>query len=152
MKRTAIKKKSSDPVKKLAKELETISHEYIRRRDGIDNELKGYCVDCGKYCEGQNWQCGHFEASGSGGALLRYHPHNMHGQFSGCNMAYSQERVKIAYTLKMIDKYGREYVDKLRSYRHKTIKADIIFYTTMIDLYRKGVEKDIVAYLESLIH
>lgn len=145
-------KSKKTPTQKLAKELEKISHDYIRRRDSKDKDfIGGNCFDCGVWCEGANFQCGHFEASGASGALLRYHPFNMHGQFSGCNMHYSQERVKIAYTLKMVDKFGREYVDYLRSLRHKTIKADSIFYSKMIDLYTAGDEKAIVAYLDSLV-
>lgn len=138
-------------VKKAKKKLEKISHDYIRRRDGINGELKGYCFDCGKYCEGQMWQCGHFEPSGSSGALLRYHPHNMHGQFGGCNTKYQQEHVKINYAYKMEDIYGREYVNKLRQLKYKIIKADIIFYETMIDLYEQGDEDKIVQYLETCV-
>lgn len=138
------------PVKKLKKQLEKVCHDFIRGRDGINGQFKGYCFDCGNYAEGQQFQAGHWEASGSSGALLRYHPHNIHGQTGGCNMAYSQERVKIAYTLRMIDKYGREYVDKLRAMKHKTIKADSTFYTTMIRLYEYQDENMIVQFLESL--
>lgn len=150
MQRSKIAKKSKNPTKKLAHKLTEVSHTFIRKRDGIDGEIRGYCFDCGVYTEGQQFQCGHFVADGECGAWLRYHPHNMHGQSGGCNMKVSQERVKIAYTLKMIDKYGREYVDYLRSQRHRTIKADSFFYQTMIDLYEKGDEDKIVEYLESL--
>ena len=148
--KTPIKKTSKDVVKKLIKEVEIISHTYIRRRDGVNNEIRGYCFDCGDYAEGQQWQCGHFEPSGSSGALLRFHPHNMHGQAGKCNTGYNQEKVKIRYTLKMVDRYGRERVDKLRELKQKIIKADIIFYTRLKQLYLAGNEADIVSYLESL--
>lgn len=137
------------PIPKLKKDLETLSHTFIRKRDGINGEIKGYCIDCGGYSEGQQFQAGHWLPSGSSGALLRYHPHNMHGQKGGCNVGYVQERVKADYTLKMIDKYGREYVDRLRQMKNKTIKADRFFYQTMIDLYKKGDEWQIVCFLES---
>lgn len=150
MKRTKLAKKSKNPTKKLAHKLAEVSHTFIRKRDGINGEIKGYCYDCGKYAEGQQFQCGHFIADAEGGAWLRYHPHNMHGQASGCNMKVSQERVKIAYTLKMIEQYGLEYVEYLRFNRHKTIKADSYFYQTMIDLYEQGDEDAIVEFLESL--
>jgi hypothetical protein len=137
-------------VKKLSKVLEEKSHTFIRKRDGIDGEIRGYCFDCGMYAEGQQFQAGHFEPSGSCGAILRYHPQNMHGQRGGCNMKHRQESVKINYTLRMIDKYGLEYVNFLKSLRNKTIKADSIFYTTMIELYDRGDENAIVDYLHSL--
>ena len=135
----------------LANKLEKISHDYIRRRDAFDKDfLIGNCFDCGKICEGRHFQCGHFIPDASGGAILRYHPHNMQGQSSGCNMKVSQERVKIEYTIKMQEKYGAEYVNFLRSLRNKTIKADEIFYSKMIELYENGDEEMIVDYLHSL--
>lgn len=138
-------------VKAAKRKLEELSHAFVRRRDStVDEGYGGKCFDCKNVVYGQHFQAGHFEPSGSCGARLRYHPHNMHGQASGCNMKLQQEKVKIAYTIAMIDKYGREYVDKLRAYKNKTIDADIIFYETMVDLYRKGDEDLIVEYLESL--
>lgn len=50
----------------------------------------------------------------------------------------------------MYNKYGQKYVEKLLSMKKKSIKADIIFYEKMIELYEAGNEKDIVDYLESL--
>ena len=144
--------KSKNPLNKKAKELEQVSHTFVRRRDSKNPDfIGGFCFDCGEYAEGQQFQSGHFEPSGSCGALLRFHPHNMHGQIGKCNCKYQQEKVKIDYTLKMIDKYGRKYVDHLKQLKQKSIKADIIFYQTMIDLYKSGEEKAIVNYLESLV-
>lgn len=142
---------ATNKLKKAKKDLEKISHDYIRRRDSInDYEIKGHCIDCGSLAEGQQFQCGHWQPSGSSGALLRFHPHNMHGQKGGCNTAWQQEKVKIDYTLVMIQRYGADYVAHLRVLKNKTIKADIIFYTTLIELYKEGDEFKIVEYLESL--
>lgn len=139
-------------VKKAKKDLEIISHNFVRRRDSKDKDfIGGYCFDCGKYVSGRDFQCGHWQPSGSCGAILRYHPHNMQGQASGCNCGYQQEQVKIRFTLKMIDKYGKERVDKLMQLRNKTIKADIIFYEKMIELYTAGDENAIVEYLENML-
>lgn len=145
-----VKKKKLPTIKKLKKDLETISHTFIRKRDGINGEIRGYCFDCGDYAEAQQFQAGHWEPSGSSGALLRYHPHNMHGQAGKCNMLRSQERVKIEYTMKMLSLYTREYIDHLRQLKQKIVKADRYFYTTMIELYREGNEAKIVEFLESL--
>lgn len=139
-------------IKKAKEKLVELSHTHIRRRDSVnEGDIAGYCFDCGEYAEGRFFQAGHFEADAVGGALLRYHPHNMHGQSAGCNMKQVQERVKINYTIKMIDKYGREYVNSLRLLKQKSIKADIIFYERMIELYEIGDEEEIINYLESLI-
>jgi hypothetical protein len=139
-------------VKKAKKVLEKLSHDFVRRRDSQNQndsvEVGGKCFDCGKLAFGSDFQCGHWIPSGSGGALLRYHPQNMHGQASGCNCGYNQEQVKINYTLAMIKKYGQERVEKLRQLKNKSIKADILFYLKLIELYEKGNEQDIINYLE----
>lgn len=138
-------------VKKAKKDLEILSHTFVRQRDSkVVFGIGGYCFDCGKYVEGRDFQCGHWIPSGSGGAILRFHPHNMHGQASGCNCGYNQEMVKINYTRAMTQKYGEKRCSELLALKNKVIKADIIFYLKMIELYEKGIEKDIVDYLESL--
>ena len=145
-------KKTNNPTRILAKKLEKVCHDFIRRRDSIEPnvEIGGYCFDCGKLTYKQMFQAGHFLPSGSCGAILRFHPHNIHGQAGGCNCKYQQEKVKINYTMAMIKKYGKKYVDSLIALRNKSIKADSIFYEKMIDLYEAGDEEAIVDYLESL--
>jgi len=146
-----MKKKSNTETAKAIQKLTKISHDYIRRRDSIDeSEICGYCFDCGYKAFGQYFQAGHFIADSVGGALLRYHPDNMHGQSAGCNMKHRQETVKINYTLAMQKKYGTKRFNQLMALKNKTIKADIIFYTKMIELYEAGDEKKIIKYLESL--
>lgn len=146
-----IKKRDLMParIKRAKKELEIISHTHVRKRDSVKKEvIGGYCFDCGTYTEGQHFQAGHFETSGGHGAILRYHPDNMHGQASGCNMKHQQERVKINYTIKMIEKYGMERLEQIRQLNNKSVKADIIWYETMIELYKEGDEKKIIDFLE----
>lgn len=146
------KKKKLPSISSLKNKLVKVSHDYIRKRDSKEEyEIAGYCFDCGEWAVGQYFQAGHFLPDGGSGAVLRYHPDNMHGQSAGCNMKHQQERVKINYTIKMIDKYGRDYVDFLRHLRQKSIKADRFFYERMISLYQLGDEDEIVKYLESLV-
>lgn len=150
-----MRKKANTETAKLIQKLTKLSHDYIRRRDSktenkADGLIGGYCFDCGNPADGQNFQCGHFVPDSVGGALLRYHPHNMHGQRSGCNMAYQQEKVKIDYTLAMIKKYGKARVVKILQLKHKTVKADVLFYQKLIDLYEEGNEGKIVKYLENV--
>lgn len=128
-----------------------LSHNFVRQRDSEEpGTIGGFCFDCGKYDCGGNFQAGHWIPDSVGGALLRYHPRNMHGQIKGCNMKVVQERVKINYTFAMIKKYGTEYVEKLRMMQSmKTVKADIIFYERLIELYKAGDEQAICDFLES---
>lgn len=136
-------------IKRAKKELSELSHTHVRRRDSInDTTIGGYCFDCGKYSESRDFQCGHWIPDSSGGAILRYHPHNMHGQFSGCNCGYNQEMVKIRYTQAMYQKYGELRVQSLTALKNRTIKADIIWYEKMIDLYKEGDEEKIISFLE----
>ncbi len=138
-------------VKRAIKELVELSHIFVRRRDSInENEIGGHCFDCGKLVFARDFQCGHWIPDSTGGALLRYHPQNMHGQASGCNCGYNQEMVKINYTLAMEKKYGLARVQELRQLKNKSIKADIIFYDTLISLYKQGNQQNIIDWLESL--
>ena len=51
-----MRKSSKNSTNKLAKELEKISHDFIRKRDSInDYEIGGYCFDCGKLSYGQQF-------------------------------------------------------------------------------------------------
>lgn len=141
--------------KKLAKKLEKISHDYIRRRDSFNNDLNiigGNCFDCGSQAFGQQFQCGHFIPDSVGGALLRYHPLNMHGQAGKCNVWFNSEMVKIRYTAMMYQKYGKKRVASLIALKNRSIKADSLFYLKMIKLYEQGNENKIVKYLDTLTY
>jgi len=140
-------------VKEAKKILYQLSHTFVRRRDSKDSEvIAGNCFTCGKWCEGGNFQAGHFEPDSTGGALLRYHPRNMHGQGGFCcNInRHGQQRIAIEYYDRMVKKYGLKKVQALRAMKQKSIKADLLFYLKMIELYEAGDEKKIIKYLESL--
>lgn len=140
-------------VKEAKKILYKVSHTYIRRRDSASADIiAGYCFTCGKWCEGSDFHSGHFEPDSTGGALLRYHPENMHGQGGYCcNInRHGQQRIAIEYYDRMVKKYGLKKVQKLRALKQKSIKADLPFYLKMIELYEKGDEKKIIKYLDSL--
>lgn len=136
-----ITKPKTITVDKVKKTLYTTSHEYIRRRDGVDGEIKGSCFDCGKYAEGKDFQAGHFFPDGNSGFLLSYHPKNMHGQHSGCNSWFNSELAKIGYTKNFIDKYGEEYFVYLKSLKQKAqnLKPYKDFYETLLNLYKEAL-------------
>lgn len=140
-------------VKRAKNKLYELSHTFVRERDSVnEGTIAGYCCSCGKWSEGGQFQAGHWESDQKGGALLRYHPRNMHGQGAYCcNInRHGQQSVAVSYTLFMIQKYGQEYVNKLRALKYKSIKADILFYEKMIELYEAKNEQAIVDYLENL--
>lgn len=139
-------------VKRAKKELVELSHTFVRKRDSIDtSEIRGFCFDCGSLAEGQQFQAGHWIPDSVGGAILRYHPRNMHGQSGKCNCGFQQEWVKINYTNAMVRKYGQEYVSNLVQVKHHApIKADLFFYDCLIALYKQGDEQKICDYLEGI--
>lgn len=125
----------------LKKKLWKIISDRIRERD------KYICYTSKKKCEGSGAHCGHGLASSVCGARLRYHPKNLHCQSyfenincGGNGVIYYQEQVK---------QYGQETVDKLYQLQQKYIKADIIFYQKLIDLYQNGTWEEIENYLEN---
>ena len=111
---------------------------YVKKRDG------NKCISCGKMCYGFNRQGGHFEPKASGGALLYFHPHNVHVQCGGCN---SNEGNRTEYFPAMEKKYGREYTEFLISLKNSTVKADNIFYERVRQFYE---DEDIDGLVEWL--
>ena len=150
---TVLAKPKLRPIKLLKKDLYTISHDFVRERDSIPGEKKkGYCCSCGKYEEGHLFQAGHYRTSGGNGALLRYHPQNMHGQCRDCNCSrYNQENVKVEYARFMHSKYSHAELEQMRSMKQKTINANRYFYETMIALYKEGDESEIIKFLNGYL-
>ena len=149
------KKRAKKYIESLPKKLEKISHDHVRKRDSITEfEIKGYCCSCKKLAEGASFQAGHYRPSGGSGILLRYHPWNMHGQCSGCNMWVRQETVKPEYAEFMHRRYTPEQLQEMhdmKNSRSLKIQADKYFYETMIDLYKAGDEIAIVNFLRSYL-
>lgn len=145
------KRRRAKEQKQLPNILKEKAHDFVKRRDSIQGETrKGYCITCGELAEGGNFQAGHFEPSSTCGALLRYHPHNIHGQCGfKCNInKHGQQKMGVEYTMKMIEKYGADYVRRLRSMKNVSIEAKHWFYETLIKLYNEGDEAKIVKYLD----
>jgi len=86
--------------------------------------------------------------SGSCGAVLRYHPLNLHVQSYNENINLGGNGA--VYATNFIQKYGQQKFDDLMRLKQKTIKADVIFYQKLIDLYTEGDQDKIISYLESL--
>lgn len=134
--------KAKKTTKQLKDKLWKIVSAHVKKRD------KNTCFTSGKFVEGSNCHCGHMFPSGSCGAVLRYHPRNLHVQSYNENINNGGNGA--VYALNFISKYGQSEMDKLLNLKNRTIKADIIFYETLIELYKKGNEQEIISYLESL--
>lgn len=127
-------------ITKRKKDLWKVVSPFIRSRD------KNVCITCNK----EAVHAGHFLPSGNCGALLRYHPQNIHGQCYFCNINLGGNGA--VYYTKMVAKYGQDTVNKLFTIKHQsTIKADEYFYTSLIELYKKGNQEEIIKFLESYI-
>ena len=79
--------------------------EYIRRRD------KGVCFTCNKRADWKEMHAGHFIPKGSY-SDTEFDEVNIHCQCPKCNTFLGGNLTE--YTIRMIDKYGRDKVDELR--------------------------------------
>lgn len=137
-------KKKVVSISKLKKDLWAVVSPFIRNRDNFR------CITCGKTGTGGQIHAGHFLPSGNCGALLRYHPKNIHAQcyFENINLGGNGA----VYYTKMVERYGQKYVNKLFQIKNQTtIKADEYFYQSLIDLYKQGNEEEIIKFLESYL-
>lgn len=127
----------------LKKKLWKIVSLRIKERDG------NICFTSGKYVEGANAHCGHMFPSGSCGAVLRYHPKNLHCQsyFENINMGGNGA----VYALNFIEKYGKKEMTKMLKLKNSSIKADTHFYNTMIEMYKNNSLLEIEKYLNGLV-
>lgn len=148
------KKVKLPSLKKLKQILTKLSHDFVRERDSImPPNIGGYCFTCGMLASGSNFQSGHYEPSSTCGALLRWHPLNMHGQCGyKCNInRHGQQKMANEYTMRMISLYGLEKVQELRAMKNRLIQCDRYFLTSMIDLYKQGNQEEIIKFLDNYI-
>ena len=92
------------------------------------------CFTCGRTgLEGSNWHTGHFIPSSTCGAILRYDLRNLRPQCYFCNIHAGGNGAE--FYKRLVQKEGQDYVDKLFIDKNKTIKADILFYSKLIEDY-----------------
>lgn len=90
----------------------------IVRMKAADHAGYARCVTCGKVQHWKEMDGGHFISRRYTSSKLL--EENIHPQCKGCNGFRAGEHQ--AYTLYMIDTYGREFVDNLLATRHETKK------------------------------
>lgn len=144
IKRVAIKKttqkitkvvKSKKPKSKTrgyyVRQLDKVFSTFIRLRDQ-DNG----CITCNSQAPWQEQQDGHFFTRGR--FATRWNEHNNHMQCVRCNVFLKGNY--IIYTIKMIDKYGREFVNELETLSKSTKKITTQEIKDMIEYYSKTVK------------
>lgn len=111
---------------------------YVRLRDS-DEYGYGKCVTCpenvplrhykevdaGHYIHGKNKPTGYMEE-------------NINYQCTTCNY-YKRAEASRAYDIFMLNKYGQEWVDNLRSLSKKFVKQNKDYYIELISNYRNKV-------------
>jgi len=105
----SLRKKSKAKISTLKRKATETFNLFIRLRDVT--ELKGKCFTCGE----RGSHAGHFI---HGRNSVRYDESNVHLQCVKCNTYNSGSQTE--YTLKMIDKYGEDYVRALVKKSKKT--------------------------------
>ena len=126
------KKKS---IKQLEKELDVVFSLFIRHRGSKDGMNK--CFTCDKILPIKELQDGHYESRRH--KSLKYHEQNNHCQCYWCNVVKKGNYT--VYALRMIDKYGKEFVDMLAIKKHNTTKWTAFEYEVLIKEYTEKLNQ-----------
>jgi hypothetical protein len=89
---------------------------YIRTRDSINGMCS--CITCGKVIPIKEAHASHF-LGGRSNAVL-FDEEAVYASCVGCNMFLHGNYTQ--YTLKMIDRYGRDWVDAKIAQKHQIVK------------------------------
>jgi len=111
----------------LVRELDKVFSIYIRQRDK-DNG----CVTCGVIKPWQEMQNCHFYSRGK--ISTRWDETNCHSGCYRCNVLLKGNYIK--YTIYMIDRYGREYVDELGRKANSNVKIPTPVIKDLIEEYK----------------
>lgn len=117
-------------ISKLKKELDKWFSKFIRQRD---NHI---CFTCGKLCEPQSSQCGHFVPRQY--LSVRYDERNCNAQCYACNMLYNGQ--PSAYAVRLKKKYGENIVEELESIRRNVVKLTPDWYEERIEHYKSLIK------------
>lgn len=134
--------KKVKPLKKLKKDLWTQFSKWVRKTEG------GICFSCGKKVPDyydrygnlkEGWkaaQGGHFITGAICPPNLYFDERNVHCQCYHCNINLSGNWLN--YEIKMIDKYGIEVVNELKSIAHQVVDWTAEDYEKRIAYYKKS--------------
>jgi hypothetical protein len=110
--------------------------EWVRRRDADEGGTTS-CVTCRAPIFWKEAQAGHF-VGGRTNAVL-FHPDLVHVQCVACNVFRGGNYA--AYTLFMLDLYGREKVEEFLSLKHKTVKLTRTDLEEIIEKYKTKLKE-----------
>ena len=151
LKRTPIKKTPWDKAKNeqerkkakgipskqsLVKKLDVVFQLYIRLRD-VNNQGAFRCISCGKSKPFSPMDAGPF--IGRAEISLRYCESNVFGHSRYCNRMLNGNLLD--YRKALVKKLGEDKVEWLENTKHSTKQYSIFELQTLIDYYKKEVEK-----------
>lgn len=128
MKTTALKMKSA---KKKAWQAFSL---YIRTRDSVNGMCA--CITCGKVIPIKEAQASHF-LGGRSNAVL-FDEEAVYAGCVGCNMFLHGNYG--VYTLKMIDRYGRDWVDAKIAQKHQIVKYTSQDFLDIAEKYKQKLK------------
>lgn len=96
-----------------------ITSQYIRQKHA-DSNGNVKCISCDTVLSWKESHCAHY--IGRASKATRWMEENLRPACPSCNV-YRKEFHMREYTLKMIDFYGRDFVDELRSLARKVLRA-----------------------------
>lgn len=128
-KQGALKKKSTQSISRIQRELWELCKEIIRKKYG------NVCYTCGKSgLSGSNWHTGHMFAKASIGAYLKYDLRILRPQCYFCNINCGGRGAEFIEKMRSIE--GDEYVNQILADKQKTVKA-IDHYLFLLEKYKK---------------
>lgn len=124
-----MKKKSSQKISVVQRQLWDLVREYIRAKYG------NTCYTCGKTgLVGSNWHTGHMYAKASLGAYLKYDERVLRPQCYDCNI--NKGGMGAVFYRKMLAEKGQVFMDNLDQDRNISVKA-MDHYLEQIEEYKK---------------
>lgn len=136
-----MKRRKKTPRQKAIREADKWFSKYIRLRDckrttGFSDS--GACVSCGRVYPFEKLQCGHFVKRSCW--ALRYDERNSYAQCYGCNIAQNGNYRE--YTLRLIDRFGLEFVQTLQEESSKTRRYKTKELEELADEYKRKYERE----------
>ena len=128
MKRTALKKKSKSPQRKIEDALWEECKRITREQFG------NVCYTCGaRGLQGSNWHTGHMWSKASLSAFLKYDLRVLRPQCYNCNVNRGGQGAD--FYAKMLKIEGKDYMERLEQDRQKTVQAHD-FYKKLLEEYK----------------
>lgn len=108
----------------------------VVRKIYMVGENTWYCYTCDRLLdEPAKAQTGHFIPSGACGAFLRHDLRNLRIQCYHCNINLGGNGAE--FYRRMVKEVGKKNVEQLFIDKNKSIKADITWYLSLIEKYKK---------------